>query len=989
LEDRLCLSDFSVVATGLENPRGLAFGPDGQLYVAEGGPSTNTMPPIAGAPQAPAPIGPYTGGYNGRISKIDPLSGTRTTVVSGLPSSQTSAASGGLVSGVSAVQFIGNTLYGMEAGAGSSHAIPDNGNPVYSDNTIFQVNPDGSTSLVTDLSTYLQANPVANPDPDDFEPDGTWYGMTATGGNLYVTEPNHQEVDMVTPSGQISRLIDISVLFPGNTSPAQWVGATGITSQGGNFYVGSLGTFPVTPGTESIYQITPSGQLSVAASGLTAVLGVAFDQQGRLFALESDTVPGFPGPAAAGTGQVVRVNPDGSLAIIASGLVFPTAMTFGPDGALYVSNFGFGVPDNPPSMPDPGQIVRIGAEQLNTFSVTNLADSGPGSLRQAVLYANASTSPTTINFAPGLTGTIALTSGPLSITNSMIITGPGASQIAVSGSNSSRVFDIASGVTAEIDDLTITQGMATQGGGIQNAGLLTLSQDVVLNNLATDTGTLGGGGILNLAGATLTLTNSTLSGNVTALVPTSLGLGGGLDNEGIATITACTIFGNQSERGAGVLNRGLLRVTNSTFTGNLAVGGAGNGVGGGLNNRDGGIASVLLSTFTDNLAVGVNFGGGGAIYNDSFLTLTSVTVSGNRALGGDGADGINTFGQAAGGGIYDNIASTPAELILTNSVISNNLAQGGNAGNNNPNGSGNDTGVDLSGGGGIEYNGGVGSGLTILNCTITGNESFGGNVAQGVGGSGGGGGIFCQNFGSNLQDGKLTISGSTVAGNSALAGAGASGFRGGTALGGGMEIEGNPLLATSLTLANNSAIGGPGSAGAPGGTGFGGGIDLSFDTVVASLANCAVTGNLAQGGTGSTGANGGNGEGGGVALGAGGFFAPGVPDFSSVTLNGVLISGNQALGGAGGQGGNGGAGLGGGIYAGDVTTVTIQNTQIVGNVADGGASGGGSGQAGQGVGGGVYVSAQATVTADTLTIVVVNQASTSNDDVFGTITIVP
>src|SRR5262249_2851895 len=107
---------------------------------------------------------------------------------------------------------------------------------------------------------------------------------------------------------------------------------------------------------------------------------------------------------------------------------------------------------------------------LSTFLVSNLADSGDGSLRQAVLDANANPGANKITFASGLQGPIALTSGELDITNALTIVGPGADQLAVSGSDTSRVFAIAAGVTAEIDALTITHGCALQGAGIDNAG---------------------------------------------------------------------------------------------------------------------------------------------------------------------------------------------------------------------------------------------------------------------------------------------------------------------------------------------------------------------------------------------------------------------------------------------------------------------------------------------------------------------------------------
>lgn len=341
----------SVYATGLNNPRGLKFGPDGKLYVAEGG--TGGTNSTTGCDQVVPPIGPYTGSQTGsRISAIDAL-GVRTTVADNIPSNQTSAASGSLVSGVADVAFVGNTLYALLGGAGCSHGVQN------VPNGIIKVNSDRTWTVIADLSAFLKANPVAHPEADDFEPDGSWYSLAAVNGDLYAIEPNHGELDKITTSGQISRVVDISA-SQGHIVP------TSMAFHDGKFYVGNLNTFPIVTGSSKIFEITTTGQIRAVVQGLTTVLGVAFDDRGRMYALENTVNNNFPTP---GSGRVLRIDTNGAFEVIASGLFLPTGMTFGPDGRLYVSNVGFGPPpvglgqilaiSLPPDLPAGTRIERL------------------------------------------------------------------------------------------------------------------------------------------------------------------------------------------------------------------------------------------------------------------------------------------------------------------------------------------------------------------------------------------------------------------------------------------------------------------------------------------------------------------------------------------------------------------------------------------------------------------------------------------------------
>ncbi len=326
----------SVFATGLNNPRGLTFGPDGYLYVAEGG--TGGDDSTSGqCDQVIPPVGPYKSGMTARISKISP-GGVRTTVVDSLPSSQTSPALGRLVSGVADVAFVGNTLYAIFAGAGCSHGIAS------VPNGVIRVNSNGTWSMIADLSTYQRSHPVAHPEADDFEPDGTWYSMISVRGSLYAVEPNHGEMVRIDPrTGSIRRIIDISA-SQGHIVPTA-------LAYHGNFFVGNLNTFPIVEGSSKVFKITPSGQIKVWIADLTTVLGVTFDREGRMYVLENTT--GNPEPTP-GTGMVLRVGRSGRRDTVATGLFLPTALTFGPDGNLYVSNKGFG----PPAIGG-GEILKI------------------------------------------------------------------------------------------------------------------------------------------------------------------------------------------------------------------------------------------------------------------------------------------------------------------------------------------------------------------------------------------------------------------------------------------------------------------------------------------------------------------------------------------------------------------------------------------------------------------------------------------------------
>jgi predicted outer membrane repeat protein len=298
-----------------------------------------------------------------------------------------------------------------------------------------------------------------------------------------------------------------------------------------------------------------------------------------------------------------------------------------------------------------------------TFTVTTTNDSGPGSLRQAVIDANAAAGADTIVFTVAPPATISLLSALPTITEALTISGPGAANLTIRRDPGAPPFGIlfifgGGAVDVTITGVTLTGGSTSTGGAVYARGVptVTITDAVITGNTST-----GGGGGLAVdgvgAGPSLIVQRTLISGN------TAASDGGGIHFE-------------QSN---------VIILEDSIISGNTA-GGGGGGIYGNDDNSFGMLA-IRGTTISGNVA-----GGGGGLYLDIFfvppVTIENSTISGNTAAGDGG--GVLSFGPqnaltithstitlnaangSAGGGISTGGASQPA-FILRNAIVSGNL----------------------------------------------------------------------------------------------------------------------------------------------------------------------------------------------------------------------------------------------------------------------------------------------------------------------------
>jgi hypothetical protein len=594
--------------------------------------------------------------------------------------------------------------------------------------------------------------------------------------------------------------------------------------------------------------------------------------------------------------------------------------------------------------------------------VANNADSGNGTLRQAIQFNESLGGGNRILFSNIVTGTITLTNGQgeLLLTKDVTLAGPGANVLAVSGNNSTiRVFHLTNNANVTISGLTITGGRVNLGGGgiFQHSGTLSLSDcNLSANNGDRSSAGQGGGGIMALG--TVRAIRCTISGNVADS-------GGGVFNSGAFTAVNCTILGNVGTHGGGgIFNAVNLSLTNCTIAGNHSN----SDVGGGVYNA-GSTVTIRNTIITGNTAL---------FWPDCHGPFTS---AGFNLIGAtDGSTGWGALGDQFGTtNSYLNALLGP--LQYNGGSMMTSVPQFGSPAIDQGNSSGSATdqrglprphtndyvgsfpfGGDRSDIGAVE--------LSPILVTTT-NDTGAGSLRQNILLAGSGESTI--SFASNVV-GTITLTSGVlgISKNLSIIGPGARVLRLNANNNSQVfEVLGGNVSISGLTLANGRSVGTAGGFEQNGAQARGGGV---FNQTTLALNDCILSNNAAIGGQGGPTAS-------GFAGGGGNGLGGAIASIGALAMTNCYLVASSASGGtggvatSGGSDGSGGQGYGGGIYSSG--PLTLVRCALAMNVASGSAGGGGSGS---GSGGGLYNDADVTMLTCT---VASNSASGSSFDFGG------
>ena len=343
------------VVSGLDNPRDLAFGPAGQLYVAEAGRGGSQC--VKGGPEG----GSTCIGFTSGISSIDLATSRARRVVSGLVS--VADKGGTAATGVDGISVLGDRVFGIMTGATAMVAkLPP---AKFSARTlakakrqvgrVIRVTSSGKLKFLADAGTagFAWSARHKRKVPGQF-PDANPYGVLAEPGTTWVVDAGSNTIDRVV-KGKVK-----IVKFIPNPPASDAVPTCIDRGPDGALYIGELTGGGNKPGASRVWRFTPNdNKLTKWATGLTAVTGCGFAPDGQFYATEFSTL-GLD-KAKPGTGAVVRVPPNSTTpTTLVGNLSFPGGFAAGSDGSLYVSNWSIAPGKTRGNQPS-GQVVRIAA----------------------------------------------------------------------------------------------------------------------------------------------------------------------------------------------------------------------------------------------------------------------------------------------------------------------------------------------------------------------------------------------------------------------------------------------------------------------------------------------------------------------------------------------------------------------------------------------------------------------------------------------------
>lgn len=341
------LGDATTIASGLANPRGIAFAPNGALYVAEGGSG-------GPGPCIPSPVpanGPRCYGETGAITRILP-DGSVKRVLTGLPS--LALGDGTVEGGVSDIAFFGAAGFVTIGWGGNPADRASVGGKSALFGTLLQMAPSGKYKMLADIAAHeLEFNDGGG------NPDSNPYNTLAQPGRRIVVDPGANALVEVLANGR-TRTFAVPPRLPPVLpipAPRESVPTSVVEGPDGAIYVGQLTSFPFWQGTSSVLRIASDGStIETYASGFTAIVDLAFDTGGALYVLEvaSGQVAPFPPPPPSpglGIGRLLRVCPGGAPEVLLSGLDYASGIAIGPDDAAYLTNHG--------TSPTDGEVLRL------------------------------------------------------------------------------------------------------------------------------------------------------------------------------------------------------------------------------------------------------------------------------------------------------------------------------------------------------------------------------------------------------------------------------------------------------------------------------------------------------------------------------------------------------------------------------------------------------------------------------------------------------